>query len=128
MERRDLVDADYHLAGSARDLGFVKIAADELDEVGNELGIAEYHAFAGVSGARAAVDAAASWLNELETSRKNRSGECCCYGAPNLHRPPINFVVCWRRSTSFANARSTARDWPLLITQHSHAARRVDGI
>ena len=63
---RDLVDADYHLFGSARDLGFVKVAADELDEMGNDLGIAEYHAFAGVSAARAAVDAAASWLNELD--------------------------------------------------------------
>lgn len=63
MRRRDLVDGDYHLYGSGRALGWIRMAANELDSLPNELKIAEYHAYAGVSAARTAVDALASWLN-----------------------------------------------------------------
>ena len=60
---------DYHLYGACRALGFVRMAAAALEKMGNSeeetdpQKVAEYHAYAGISAARTAIDAAASWLN-----------------------------------------------------------------
>ena len=59
---------DYHLYGACRALGFVRMAAAALEKMGNSeeetdpQKVAEYHAYAGISAARTAIDAAASWL------------------------------------------------------------------
>lgn len=62
LRDHDLSDQDYYLYASGRALGFVRMAATALDELDNELKVAEYHAYAGVSAARSALDAAANWL------------------------------------------------------------------
>ena len=54
---------DYFLYGAGRALGFVRMAAYVLDEIPNGQKVAEYHAYAGVSAARTAIDATASWCN-----------------------------------------------------------------
>ena len=54
--------ADYHLAGSGRAIAFVRMAADALEKLDNAQRVAEYHAYCGISAARTAIDAAASWL------------------------------------------------------------------
>jgi hypothetical protein len=62
MRGRDLVDADYHLNGVGRAIAYTRIAAQELRRTrGTEK--ADYHAYAGVSAARTAIDSVASWLN-----------------------------------------------------------------
>src|SRR5581483_9855755 len=62
LVERDWVDADYHLASSGRAIGWVRMAADRIEEA-EEQNVADYHAYAGVSSARTAIDAVASWLN-----------------------------------------------------------------
>jgi len=60
---RDLTGADYkYLFGFGRALGFARTAADAIDALGNELKTVEYHAYAGVSASRTAIDAAAHWV------------------------------------------------------------------
>ena len=60
---RDFVDADYHLYASGRALGWVRMAADAIETSGyDDLKLVEYHAYAGISAARTAVVAVASWL------------------------------------------------------------------
>jgi hypothetical protein len=73
-EQGELTDASYHLYGAGRALTFVRMAADTLETLANEQAndqkAAEYHAYAGISGARTAIDAAASWLRvELSLGR-----------------------------------------------------------
>lgn len=69
-----LTDADYHLAGAGRALAFTRMAADALAVLGNEQRVAEYHAYAGISAARTAIDATASWLRlALEVQVKSLS-------------------------------------------------------
>jgi hypothetical protein len=63
MRHRDLVDADYHLNGVGRAIAYTRIAAQQLRNIrGSEM--ADYHAYAGVSVARTAIDSMASWLNQ----------------------------------------------------------------
>ena len=54
---------DYYLYGSGRALAFVRMAAYALDERPDDQKVAEYHAYTGISAARTAIDAIASWLN-----------------------------------------------------------------
>ena len=57
----ELTDASYHLYGAGRALTFVRMAADTLEPLANDDKIfAEYHAYAGISAARTAIDATAS--------------------------------------------------------------------
>ncbi len=64
MRHRDLVDSDYSLYGAGRAGGWVKMSADAIDMLSNDdLKVAEYHCYAGVSAARTAIDALANWLN-----------------------------------------------------------------
>ena len=63
-------DSDYFLYGAGRALGFMLMAADALDDLGNgfdrpgnPLKEAEYHAYIGISAARTTIDATAGWLN-----------------------------------------------------------------
>lgn len=59
----NLTDTDYYLLGCGLAIAFAKMAADELDTLeSSRRRIAEYHAYAGVSAARTAIDAAANWL------------------------------------------------------------------
>ena len=64
---------DYFLYGAGRALGFVRMAACALDEIPNDQKVAEYHAYTGISAARTAIDATASWLEkmlELQVARR----------------------------------------------------------
>ena len=61
---------DCYLYGAGRALGFARMAAYALDDpnydtkpIGHPLKIAEYHAYTGISAARTAIDATASWCN-----------------------------------------------------------------
>ena len=61
---------DHYLYGAGRALGFVRMAAYALDDptydtetIGHPLKVAEYHAYTGISAARTAIDATASWCN-----------------------------------------------------------------
>ena len=70
LVKHGISENDYLLYGAARALGIVRMAADALDDLdqwteslGNPLKIAEYHAYAGISASRTAIDAAAAWLN-----------------------------------------------------------------
>jgi len=67
IRHRDLVDSDYYLYGSGRAIGWVKMSADAIDELPSELKEAEYHAYAGISAGRTAIDALANWLNAVLT-------------------------------------------------------------
>lgn len=55
---------DYFLYGAGRALGFVRMAACALDETYSGQKVAEYHSYTGISAARTAIDATASWCNE----------------------------------------------------------------
>ncbi|MCE2465173.1 MAG: hypothetical protein J4G01_03705 [Dehalococcoidia bacterium] len=68
--KQGILGPDYYLYGAGRALGFVRTAAYELEvledgseTVGHQQKIAEYHAYAGISAARTAIDATAAWLN-----------------------------------------------------------------
>lgn len=62
-KKNNLVDADFHLVGVGRAIAFVRMAASVLETFGHEsLRIAEYHAYAGISASRTAIDATSSWL------------------------------------------------------------------
>lgn len=60
-------DSDYFLYGAGRALGFIRMAAYALDlEVpSSEFKVAEYHTYTGISAVRTAIDATASWLNQV---------------------------------------------------------------
>ena len=69
-----LTDDDYHLAGAGRAIAFVRMSAEALDSLNNDQRVAEYHAYCGISAARTAIDATASWLRlELEVDIKSLS-------------------------------------------------------
>ena len=57
-------ESDYYLYGAGRALVFVRMAAYALDETYSGQEVAEYHAYTGISAARTAIDATASWCNE----------------------------------------------------------------
>lgn len=59
----DISKSDYFLYGAGRALSFVRMAACALDERPDDQKVAEYHAYTGISAARTAIDAIASWLN-----------------------------------------------------------------
>ena len=59
----ELASKEYYLAHCGRAITFMRIAADEVDNLGNYQRHAEYHAYAGISAARTSIDAAANWLN-----------------------------------------------------------------
>ena len=64
---------DHFLYGAGRALGFVRMAACALDEIPNDQKVAEYHAYTGISAARTAIDATATWLEkmlELQVARR----------------------------------------------------------
>ena len=72
LVNQGLSDNAYFLCGTARAWGIIRMAADALDDLdkragilGGPLKIAEYHAYAGISASRTAIDAAAAWLNAL---------------------------------------------------------------
>jgi hypothetical protein len=73
MLKRDLVEADYHLNGVGRALSHVRIAAQQLRNT-NGREMADYHAYAGVSAARTAIDSMASWLNLWSGAHRRASG------------------------------------------------------
>jgi hypothetical protein len=73
MLHRDLVDADYHLNGIGRALTYVRIGAQQLRNT-NGREMADYHAYAGVSAARTAIDSVASWLNLWSGANRRSSG------------------------------------------------------
>ena len=56
-------DSDYFLYGAGRALAFVRMAAYALGEIPDDQKVAEYHAYTGISAARTAIDATASWCN-----------------------------------------------------------------
>ena len=56
---------NHFLYGAGRALGFLRMAAYALDEIPNDQRVAEYHAYAGISAARTAIDATASWLEKM---------------------------------------------------------------
>ena len=65
--------SDYFLYGAGHALVFVRMAAYALDESPNDQNVAEYHAYTGISAARTAIDATASWLEkilELQVARR----------------------------------------------------------
>ena len=67
--------SDYFLYGAGRALVFVRMAAYALDEAPNDQNVAEYHAYTGISAARTAIDATASWCNvalELNVTQGNQ--------------------------------------------------------
>ena len=55
--------SDFFLYGAGRALAFVRMAAYALGEIPDDQKVAEYHAYTGISAARTAVDAIASWCN-----------------------------------------------------------------
>jgi hypothetical protein len=68
---RPIVDQEFLLLGAGRDIAFVRMAADALedsdsaerfDPAGSQRS-AEYHVYAGISAARSALDALSAWLN-----------------------------------------------------------------
>ncbi len=69
MREHGICKSDYYLYGAGRALGFVRMAAAALEEPGGSevahIGQkeSEYHAYAGISSARTAIDAVAVWLN-----------------------------------------------------------------
>jgi len=63
MLRHDITDEDKYLYGCGRAIAFIRMAAEALDELGNEQKVAEYHGYAGISAARTSIDAATNWLN-----------------------------------------------------------------
>ena len=67
--------SDYFLYGAGRALGFVRMAAHALDEPYSRQQVGEYHAYTGISAARTAIDATASWCNvalELNVTQGNQ--------------------------------------------------------
>jgi hypothetical protein len=73
FRHRDLVDSDYALYGSGRAIGWLKMSADAIEELPNELKEAEYYAYAGISAGRTAIDALANWLNAVLKLEKRRT-------------------------------------------------------
>ena len=69
-------ESGYHLYGSGRALGFVRMATNLLAGLGwKHQKEAEYHAYAGISAVRSAIDSAACWLNsELEVGQPHGPG------------------------------------------------------
>ena len=63
MLAKGACESDFYLYGAGRSLGFMKTAAAALGQLENDLKEAEYHAYAGISAARTAIDASACWLN-----------------------------------------------------------------
>ena len=58
-------EADYHLLWVGKQLAFIRIAAELLDNVGEkDILNATYHAVAGISSAKGVADSTASWLNQ----------------------------------------------------------------
>lgn len=74
MKHRDIVDSDYLLYGSGRALGWLRMSADTIESLPNELKEAEYHGYAGISAARTAIDALANWLSADAGSWHQRAG------------------------------------------------------
>ncbi len=62
---KSLTNADYHLAGAGRAVAFIRMAAMALENLDNQQIVAEYHAYAGISATRTAIDATGSWLRLL---------------------------------------------------------------
>ena len=60
-----LSESDNYLHGAGRALGFVRMAAYALDEPYSRQEVGEYHAYTGISAARTAIDATASWLEKM---------------------------------------------------------------
>ena len=58
-----VTESDYDLYGAGRALVFIRMAAYALDLTHTGQKVAEYHAYAGISAARTAIDATASWCN-----------------------------------------------------------------
>jgi len=58
---RDLAEADNYLYAAGRAVTWVHMAADAV-QVAQDLKLAEYHTYVGISAARSAIDAIASWL------------------------------------------------------------------
>ena len=58
-------ESDNYLHGAGRALGFVKMAACALNEPYSSQEVGEYHAYTGISAARTAIDATASWCNVI---------------------------------------------------------------
>ena len=53
----------------------MKTVATALDQLENDLKEAEYHAYAGISSARTAIDSSAGWLNiALKAGQQHNSG------------------------------------------------------
>lgn len=61
IEAPGLASKEYNLAYSGRAIGFVRMAADALEETPrNHQLSAAYHAYAGIGAARTSIDAAAN--------------------------------------------------------------------
>ena len=74
MWENGLGESDPYMYGAGRALGFIGTAATALQQLDNKQKEAEYHAYAGVSAARTAIDASACWLNlKLQIGQKNNS-------------------------------------------------------
>jgi hypothetical protein len=62
LRKGDLEDHHYHHYGSARAVRWMEMAIDQIKATDDQV-VAEYHTYAGISAARTAIDALASWLN-----------------------------------------------------------------
>ena len=68
-----VAESDKYLYGAGRALGFVRMAAYALVQIPNDQKVAEYHAYSGISAARTAIDATASWLEKMLELKVARS-------------------------------------------------------
>jgi hypothetical protein len=64
IRHRDLRDEDYYLYATGRALGWVRMAAFQLERT-DDFKLAEYHAYAAICAARTSIDAFANFLNRF---------------------------------------------------------------
>jgi hypothetical protein len=102
MSHRDLVDADYYIAGAARALGWTRVAASILNDLDNDSDVAGYHAYVGVSACRTSSDALGNWVNAHFSLglkpmqidfKKKKFRDALAHAAPSLISPATSLAA-----------------------------------
>ena len=116
-----LSESAYYLYGAGRALGFVRMAACEMDEPYSRQEVGEYHAYTGISAARTAIDATASWFNESLTLGMKPGNQV------NLSRKDFQDKLS-KASPEVAAYVQTLGDLGAKIDEHRQRAQHREGL
>lgn len=117
----DLTDIDYHLYGAGRAIAFIRMASDAIQHLGLEQKVAEYHAYAGISSARTAIDATASWLRLALSLQMNPSP------AVDLHKVAYQSKVI-AKAPALKLYLEALSDLAGIVDKHRQRAQHREGL